>query len=744
MSRKPPRKASTRAATAPSKGPFGLPFPVVAALAVSLALLLAHAGVYAFLTDDSYISFRYSRNFANGFGLVFNPGHERVEGYSNFLWVLILAGLQKLGIAPESAANPISLAMTVGLWAVVVAFARRLAPAGREWLVLVPAFGLALTRSVAVWSTSGLETRCFELLVVAGVLRLVVELEAAERGAPTRSLACWLLALATMTRPDGLLVAACAYLVAGGWLLLRHRAILMPFVLRQLPFLYVVVAHYGFRRIYYGDFLPNTYYAKVGGHLWWKSGLRYLAAFVIEYGLLLWIPLLALVAWRQFRRPMPLFPLVAAGVVLPHLFYIVLIGGDHFEFRPFDMYFPFAFLVLQLGIAEWLEHRPRRELVLAGLAALVLGLTVIPWESHRQFITHYRPGFPGAELKEESGAATFLDPAKNLLTRLPGIRQLALLHRDLTRWMTFHFVAIRQEEHEMFLATAIPEGTRLRGLREAGILPRDTYIALDCVGAIPYLSDLRTLDRLGLTDAHVAHSPMIREAMAHGKSATMEYARERGVDLWSIDPVHLIVPLTSTRMMVAVKDGYVIKRPYYAVDVGNEGYLICELPCGIEKTQARFPQMRILSFGDSSFIKNFLTRSREAYGESLRIDKFNLRAARQFNYLSLIAEDYALARYNYQVMTQSYPTLLEGWENLALCEDMLGRRNEAIAAATRAMAMARAAGDTAAIRRVEDRFVSIRAEPDAKRGREEGMAAAAATVATSDRALEASSQSREK
>ena len=67
---------------------FGL---VEVAVGLTLVLLLAHAAVYTFLTDDAFISFRYARNLSQGHGLVFNPGFERVEGYTNFLWVLLLA-----------------------------------------------------------------------------------------------------------------------------------------------------------------------------------------------------------------------------------------------------------------------------------------------------------------------------------------------------------------------------------------------------------------------------------------------------------------------------------------------------------------------------------------------------------------------------------------------------------------------------------------------------------------------------
>jgi len=331
---------------------------------------------------------------------------------------------------------------------------------------------------------------------------------------------------------------------------------------------------------------------------------------------------------------------------------------------------------------------------------------VLPWASHRKFIHYYRPGFPGAEVKQEAEAARFLDPDRDPVLRLPGLRQLALLHRDLTRWMTFHFVAIRAEEHRMFLATSIDGGVKLRALRDSGTLPADTYIAIDCVGAIPYISDFRTLDRLGLTDAHVAHSPMIREAMAHGKSATLEYGRERGVDLWSIDPVHLIQPVNSSRMMVAFKDGMVMNRPYYAVDVGDMGYLICQLPKGLEATRQKL-RLNITSFGDSSFIHSYLAASRRAYTDSLIANPYNLHAARYLGYVLLLSDDYVAGRYHYQVMTQSYPGLLEGFENLALCENMLGHEDAALAAATHAMQMAQASGDTAAMARLHLRFESI-------------------------------------
>ena len=69
--------------------------------AVAAVVLIGHALAYNFVTDDAYISFVYSRNLAEHGQLTFNLG-EHVEGYTNFLWTVFLAGWMKLGWLPES------------------------------------------------------------------------------------------------------------------------------------------------------------------------------------------------------------------------------------------------------------------------------------------------------------------------------------------------------------------------------------------------------------------------------------------------------------------------------------------------------------------------------------------------------------------------------------------------------------------------------------------------------------------
>ena len=67
----------------------------VAALGSILFLALMHQLLFGTIAEDAFITFRYAMNLASGRGPVFNPG-ERVEGYSDFLWMVTLGGVHRL------------------------------------------------------------------------------------------------------------------------------------------------------------------------------------------------------------------------------------------------------------------------------------------------------------------------------------------------------------------------------------------------------------------------------------------------------------------------------------------------------------------------------------------------------------------------------------------------------------------------------------------------------------------------
>ena len=81
-------------------------FVVFGALLV-MALIFWRARSFVF--DDAYISLRYAKNFVEHGQLVWNPG-EYVEGYTNFLFVILSAGLIALGLPATLSAQALATA----------------------------------------------------------------------------------------------------------------------------------------------------------------------------------------------------------------------------------------------------------------------------------------------------------------------------------------------------------------------------------------------------------------------------------------------------------------------------------------------------------------------------------------------------------------------------------------------------------------------------------------------------------
>ena len=316
---------------------------------VALAWLASAAW---FLCDDAFISFRYARNLVEGHGLVFNPG-ERVEGYTNFLWVLELAALWRVfGLRPENVAPWLSVLCTIGTLGAVVWWAAKLPGLRRRGLVIWMALGLLCTSATfAVWTSGGgLETRQFTLFVVVAVVCLTVH-AGSRRGLLAASLS---LAAAAYTRPEGLLIAACCF----GWFVVqrivaarRLHVDVQKLAWLVLPFGALIGAQFLFRYGYYGEWLPNTYYAK---HVrpWYESGFNYLWAAAIETGLYLLMPLAVLAMRRAWRERGDLRPVLPLACIVPHMAYVFRIGGDYFEYRPLDFYWPLLAVPAALGIVH--------------------------------------------------------------------------------------------------------------------------------------------------------------------------------------------------------------------------------------------------------------------------------------------------------------------------------------------------------------------------------------------------------
>jgi hypothetical protein len=417
-------------------------------VAVVLALLIVttlvvHAQDYlGFFADDSFISLRYAKRLLQGHGLTWSDG-DRVEGYTNFLWVIVIAAVGAFG------SDLVPVAHTVGLVTMSIAVLAVAAPnVSRRAAALLPAcaasLALCLCGPVATWSVGGLETPLLCALHVTGmvfVLR-IVDADQAARGDWIAAGSCW--ALAAVTRPDGLLVpcAAAAALVVVR--LFRKQALKDALLLVALP-LAAAGVHLLARRLYYGEWVPNTYYAKVAPS--WnraKEGLAYvLTSQVTLIGLSPPLVLTVLAAITNVRRRRRIV-LVSIPLVV-WVVYVMAVGGD--IMRHYRHVVPAMFLIALLDAEgfSWLVERGRAGLVLAHLS--VAGFL---WFVYQQAL---------------------VDPGR----------------------------ADTLQEHWEWSGRAV--GLFLKeNFGSTGAL-----LAVDAAGATPYYSELDAVDMLGLNDRYLAH-----------------------------------------------------------------------------------------------------------------------------------------------------------------------------------------------------------------------------------------------
>jgi hypothetical protein len=114
------------------------------------------------IIDDAYISYRFLDNRLVGEGLVFNSG-ARVEGYTNLLWILLIAPLRLAGLSIEAAATTLSVVVIACLFWAVFQTARNLSGnVNAGWIAVILVSGsVHLVR----WTVSGLETALFASLI---------------------------------------------------------------------------------------------------------------------------------------------------------------------------------------------------------------------------------------------------------------------------------------------------------------------------------------------------------------------------------------------------------------------------------------------------------------------------------------------------------------------------------------------------------------------------------------------------
>ena len=328
---------------------------------LSAFLYLCH--IFAVAQDDAFISFRYAANFLNGEGLVFNIG-ERVEGYTNFLWIILVALFRSVfGLDFLVISRVLGILSGLSLFGLLYLLSNHNYQKDSWFYFLSASLMMLANPALPYWSTSGMETTAFALTVFAALV--------SEYRKPT--LTPWLLALATLLRPDGVVAFGAVTLYRFS----QDRKIPWKMI---LSYLFLLLPYAIFKITYYGSLLPNSYYAKSGiGLEYVLSGLEYFWFFcstVGLYGAVFLVPLAAApLLWKRFS----LLYLFTAF----YLFYIIWIGGDVLKVYRFfipilaPLYILFAAGIIEFGRATPLRFAyfqrlriPLTIFLIAGIASL--------------------------------------------------------------------------------------------------------------------------------------------------------------------------------------------------------------------------------------------------------------------------------------------------------------------------------------------------------------------------------------
>lgn len=363
---------------------------LLVAAAIALPYLASCIHYWPLVIDDAYITFRYSHHLLMGHGLRFNPGDMPVEGYTNFLWMLLSAFWLLLGCDVMAAAKAMGLVSGLGTMLVAWRFSAALRRRDDAWNLL-PVFILSTNAHFAFWSVQGMETILHAFLVLLTYHLFLRETEDPRR----RVLSPAAGFLAVLTRIDSLwfLLPLAAW---AAWKLLRRETPPRRVLLAAGAGAALLAAYMAWKYAYFGDLLPNTYYAKIAGEeLPAGRGAAHLYEYYLNQAgwasdrfrlhgvawINLWLPAVLMCLLLGRAR---VWLLVLAPIAM-QAWYVLRVEGDWMPgFRFFQVALPFLACSVPLCIDLWRERIAARPFTRALVPGFLVAMAVLAaWEQSR-------------------------------------------------------------------------------------------------------------------------------------------------------------------------------------------------------------------------------------------------------------------------------------------------------------------------------------------------------------------------
>jgi arabinofuranosyltransferase len=232
------------------------------------------------ITDDAYITMRYSRNLSADGAMSYNPP-DAVLGTSTPLWTWILASGDAAGVAPETTAVIVASAADLCSIALILTSA-----VGGTLAATVAAATVAAWPAYVTYAVSGMETSLYVLTVVGFMVSV-------SRQWPV--MAAVAASLGFLCRPDGALLV----LLGFAWMVVsRSRSMAVRFA-ATAALICVPWTVYAFVR--FGSIVPASVSAKASGADPWLLSLENLQAYFLQ-GVYVPITILAIAGFVAIAR----------------------------------------------------------------------------------------------------------------------------------------------------------------------------------------------------------------------------------------------------------------------------------------------------------------------------------------------------------------------------------------------------------------------------------------------------------